>query len=328
MRRLLLLLFFASVSLGAIEIEQGDLRLTLDERSARFAVSVRDNGGWTSLLFPNDIRTSATDVLESNQVHRLGDSGQFSQEIQEGEFGPQFVWESATLVITQSFELIRGVDADYTNALQIRTTVTSSAEERRTVGVRFLLDTWLGEQRNIHFVLPGTDTVDGELQIDPTAVAFLQSISTVNASTGFQLMLGVPSVTRPESVYLANWQRLSSSSWGFQHNPTRNFNRLPYSINDSAILLTYPSVELGPGETYEVVLRLGDLSPNGYADPSVFAAEQTPQEAEVQNRLLLGRLSELLSQIAALSLQDEIDSAEILRLQQQLQLLGEQIRGR
>ena len=332
---LLLASFISSASFG-LEIEEGDLRLRLDEPTSRFTVVVEQNGRWLNLLFPEDLRTSATEVLENNQVHRLGDSGRFSQRIEQGTFGPRFVWESSTLLITQSFELTRSTDSLVANAVQIRTTIASTAEEPREVGVRFLLDTWLGERGNHHFALPDGRVVDGELRLDPASTPFVVSKSAESSTTGLQVMLGTASVTPPEAVYLTNWQRASDSAWEYQYNPTRNFNRLPFSINDSAILVRYPTEVISTGQEYEVVARLGDLAPAGYMNPALAFADRrmsTGSDASADERdpsdpALIERLSELIQEIAALSTEDEIEMAEILRLQQELQELGELIRGR
>lgn len=321
-------------SSSAAELEEGRLRLTLHERSARFSLRVEQDGEWISLLFPEDVRTSVTEIRENNQVHRLGDSGRFSQQIEEGPYGPRFVWESATLRISQDFELIRGRDSLAVNAVQIRTSVESTAEEPREVGVRFLLDSWLGERQNTHFVLADGTVVDGELRVDPQETDYVTSRSTVSARVGLQVMLATDSVTVPEAVYLTNWQRASESPWDYQYNPTRNYNRLPFSINDSAILVLYPSRQLASGERYEVVTRIGDLAANGYADPqTVLAERQAEADAatdsdEPSSSVLMGRLTELIEEIAALSLTEEIEMAEITRLQQELQELGELIRRR
>jgi hypothetical protein len=332
MRRFFWLMIIALVagSPGALELEQGDLRVELDERSSRFAVLVRSDSGWLSLFFPDDLLSTSVEVLEENQVFRMGDSGRFSQRVEQAEFGPRFVWESATLRISQTFEPIRGLDSVSENGVQIRTSVLSLAEQPREVGVRFILDSYLGERQNRHFELADGSLIEQESRIDPADTLYVVSRNGSNAQSGLQLMIGTPTVTRPEAVYLTNWQRASESPWNYDFNPTRNFNRLPYSINDSAILLRYGTEVLETGERYEVITRLGDIAVGGYADPIRLVGESSQPQTTAEgsdNSELIRRLSELIEEIAALSLSEEIDLDEVLRLQQELQELGERIRG-
>ncbi|MFW5789482.1 MAG: hypothetical protein ACOCW3_06060, partial [Spirochaetota bacterium] len=139
-------------------------------------------------------------------------------------------------------------------------------------------------------------------------------------SWGFQIMLSGEATTEPQAAVLANWKRLADSSWDYEVNETRDFNRLPYSINDSALLVLYPVEQLRSGDSYSVVAQMGDLSPQGYLSPQA-AAETTGANP------LLERLAELVDRLNALIASDDVDPEEVRTLQAELETLADVIRG-
>jgi len=319
-----LMLVSVALSIGALEFTRGNLKLELFERSARFLLSYQTSDGWQPLLFPNDPQSSALDVLEANRVHRMGDSGQFSQHVDMTAYGPEFVWESATLLVRQRFSFTRGRSSTTYDGLEIEVVIENKAEISREIGARLLFDTYLGEEGSDHFYLSGTQPVEQERKL-PEGTPFVTSSQGSDALFGFQLILDDDEVTEPAAVYVANWRRLTESAWNFSVNPQRNFNRLPYSINDSAILVVYPSRFMESGSTYRTVTRIGNLAPEGFASPRVAL---NTIEGESVNSNLLARLSEVISEIAALSLREEIRLEEVRELQEELNAIGELVRDR
>ncbi|MFW5738576.1 MAG: hypothetical protein ACOCYX_06650 [Spirochaetota bacterium] len=306
---------------AALELERGDIRLVLHEESSRFSLYLRRDGGWQPLFVAEDPRTSALDVLEGNRVLRMGDAGAFAQRVEETDNGARFVWTSPTLEISQEFALTRGIRSESFDAVEVRVSITNRGEEPARVGARLLLDTYLGERSNTHFATPGSDQINREARLEPGPVnAYVASVASQEASWGLQVMLADDAVTRPQAAVLANWQRLSDSSWDYDVNETRNFNRLPYSINDSALLLIYPVEQLRSGASYSVLAQMGDLSPQGYLSPQA-AAETTGANP------LLERLAELVDRLNALIASDDVDPEEVRTLQAELDALADLIRG-
>ncbi len=321
----LLLLLVGSVA-HALVVEDGDIRLTLHEDSARFTLEYRDGSGWAPFFFSDDPRTSSLDILEGNQVHRMGDSGTFSQSVEETGSGATYVFESPTLRIEQSFRFARGTTASVSNAVEMRVTVTNLGEAPQVSGVRLVYDTYLGEPSNFHFASSSGIQINRESLVDPGPVnRFVRSVARADSGNGFQVMISGEGVTTPEAVVLANWQRLAESSWEFQVNPTRNFNRLPYSINDSALLLTYPTVQLEQNQSATFVSYIGDLADSGYlipaATPTAIAAD-----SQIDRDDLVAELAAILSRIEELSSSATISAEDIDGLRERLAILREQLR--
>jgi hypothetical protein len=107
MKRLMLAGFavLVATTLPALEVQEGRLRLRLHEDTARFSLYLDTGDRWVPLLFPDDPRTTALDIVEGNRVHRMGDSGNFRQITERFQGGARFVWTSPTLRVEQSFRV-------------------------------------------------------------------------------------------------------------------------------------------------------------------------------------------------------------------------------
>ncbi len=324
MRRAALGCIMLLVALGAsaIEVSRGDIRLRLHESSARLSVDLRVGGEWKALLYPEDPRTSALDVREDNRVHRMGDSGRFRQFVLETEEEVGFIWTSGSLRVEQLFRFTRAPASDRADALQMTITVTNTGEQPLETAVRLLLDTYLGERSNVHFVTPSASGFTREARLDPgPAVPYVASVPDAESDYGLQVMLYGEGVTRAEAAVLANWRRLFNSSWQYDANDGRNYNRLPYSINDSAMLVLYGGQRIPPGAQYSVVTYLGNLSVRGYLPPGAAAVVQ-------EDDRLLDRLARVILRINALLDDPDVDPAEVDRLQAELDELSSLVRGR
>lgn len=327
MKRVVFLLLALAViaGLSALEVEEGDIRLTLDEDSARFLIDLRSSGGgddWIALIFREDPRTSGLDVREGNSVYRMGDGGEFRQVAEVTEKGVFFIWTSTTLRVSERFRFIRSVGGDVVDGVQIDIAITNLGEQTVPVGMRLLLDTYLGERGNAHFSTPLRQRITREAAILPSTVeSYIRSTPGAGAQ-GLQVMLSGSGVTTPEQVAVANWKRLSDSDWEYEVNEDRNFNRLPYSINDSALLLSYGEQVLRQNQRYEVTVQIGGPADNGFLDPDSSA----PVTAE-DRVATIESLTTLLEQIDTLLADPNTTAREVAGLREQLEALSDQVPG-
>lgn len=327
MKRFLLLLAGLCVALtaSALEVEQGRIKLVLDEDSSRFLVYLRSataDDEWLPLFFADDPRTSGLDVREANRVYRMGDGGEFRQVAESTDEGIFFIWTSTTLRVSERFRFIRSVGSAVTDGVQLEIAITNLGEQTLPVAARLLLDTYLGERGNAHFSTPLRAQITRETSIEPSSAEWYIRSGAPEESHGLQVMLDSEGITVPESVVVANWRRLSDSRWDYEVNDQRNFNRLPYSINDSALMLTCGEVALRQNERYRVTLRFGDFAPQGYLDPDT-SAPLTANERSA----LLAQLNTLLDEIDSLLTASDVTAEDVEALRAELGQILEQVRG-
>ena len=79
-------------------------------------------------------------------------------------------------------------------------------------------------------------------------------------------MLDNKVVTAPDKVIFANWKRLDESGWTLNIKEDRNFNLLPYSINDSAVCHYYEPIRVPSGGKRVITLVMGNVSDKGFSN--------------------------------------------------------------
>ena len=134
-------------------------------------------------------------------------------------------------------------------------------------GLRYLIDTFLGEDISLHFKTNTSDNIRFENTIlKNDMVDFIISPETENTDTnGLQLITSGSGASTPDSIIIANWSRLNDTSWYYETSSSRNFNLMPYSINDSAVALYYDPLPISPSDSREIIILIGNANPDGFS---------------------------------------------------------------
>jgi len=287
---LLAVLLAAAVPLGALEISNGKVKLTLHEGIGRFSLAglVPSSGAsFTPLLVAQDPRSSMVSLLVSDRVIRLGESSDFLETVEKTATGARFTWTSKQLVVTETFSFIGAPGEEVASGVRVDLQVANVSDRDVSVAVRYLFDTWLGEASSVHF---RTDTVEGltrELTVtkDERPAYWVSPLPDASDGFGLECMLSGEGVTVPDRVVFANWKRLSDSAWSYTTSAARTFSQAPYSMNDSAVGQYYDARAIPRGGSTVVTLALGRASPAGLtlqtAAAAVAAAEAPAVEAPV-----------------------------------------------
>lgn len=188
---------------------------------------------------------------------------------------------------------------------RINATFTNNSSETISVEPLLLLDTWLGEDNGLPFLLsdgsyPRAETFFPDSDI-PSWIKTVRNSSSPDLTIIFEGNLP----TRPETVSLANWLRIRESIDSFEATEGRNFDYLPFSENDSAVLIKYKEKNVSAGDSmiFTVVLGLNEGTP----EPREFETiVRTAVDADFENRRLREyTLRQRLREISAIL--DEID---------------------
>lgn len=258
----------AALPLGALEVTNGQVKLTLHEGIGRFSVAgLAPSSGatFTPLLVAQDPRSSMLSILVADRVIRMGESADFREVAERTEAGARFVWTSKQLVVTETFSFIGAPGSDVASGVRVDLEVANVSERDLAVAVRYLFDTWLGEASSVHF---RTDMVAGltrELVVtkDERPAYWISPLADDASGFGLQCMLSGEGVTVPDRVVFANWKRLSDAAWSYTTSAARTFSQAPYSMNDSAVGQYYDARPVARGQSIVITLAMGRASPAG-----------------------------------------------------------------
>ncbi len=278
-------------TLSAMERTAGALRVELLPTTSSFQIYLRTQGDSlvrTSalqssesvrsipLLYPDDPTTSFFSLLEDGRVYQPARDRSFRRSLIETDTGyPAFVFASRDIEVRQTFVPHPGrrVAAD---AIEIRFEIFNSSTRPRTIALRYVLDTYLGEASGIHGVLElgnGNQQIPShEISVDPSAFRAVRTTrdSAAPSSLGLRIPFtteeaGAAESSTPEKVLIANWRRVLEAGWDYSPVPGRGFSYPPYSRNDSALVLFYPETTINPGEKQQISIVLqatpGELTP-------------------------------------------------------------------
>jgi hypothetical protein len=264
----IIVFLFISFFLSSREISFGRIKLHLHENIGRFTpfylTDIRGEN-YKPFFVSEDPRTSYISLSVDNKVYRLGDSGAFSLDTEISSDSAAYIWSSNSLTIHQTFTFIASKDASLADGLKMTLAITNNSETSLSVGVRFLIDTYLGEDSNTHFITEQINTVTAEKTITPGSdQEYWLSKENVGDDFGLRWEIYNSGITKPDKVIFANWKRLTESTWNYETNSGRNFNLLPYSINDSAAAMFYMPQKLSKGQTRTIVTAFGNDNKSGF----------------------------------------------------------------
>ena len=258
------LLVFLNGAFG-LDIEEGRIKLVLHKGIGRFSLYyLTDAAGrkYVPFLLDQDPRTSVLSVIVGNKIHRMGEAGTFTEELEQTDTGAKFVWKSGSVDIEENFSFLTSKNSSLADGVQINVKGTNNSKRDIAIGFRFIFDTYLGEESGAHFKTESLANLDRELTFYESNMVEYWVSSRAETDVGLKINTKGNGISTPSSLVFANWKRLNEASWEYETSSTRNFNLLPYSINDSAVSHYYPIENVSPGGTVEVTLILSNVTAN------------------------------------------------------------------
>ena len=221
--------------LGALEIKEGRMRVVIDTRNGRMAfyyLADMTGNQYVPLLYDQESRTSYPTLVIDQRTYKLGESGDFRISVNRQPGGALIEYRSAFCILRQRISFVSSTASSLADGVSIQFEIENVSERDYSAGLRYLLDTWLGEKSGRHFTSPATGTLQGEALLSGQFPERWMLSSGDSATVA--VLLDKPS-TRPDRVLFANWKRINDAPWIFDASATRGFTLLPYSINDSAL---------------------------------------------------------------------------------------------
>lgn len=267
---LLIIIFLNFPSLWSLETVNGRVKLILHEGIGRFSLYYQtglSGSKYLPLFVDQDPRTSTIKLVIDNKIIKLGESSEFKESAELTASGARFIWESSRIKVIMDFAFIASKTATLSDGIKITISLENTTDQSLEAGVRFLLDTYLGEAKSPHFTTDSERQINREktISLKESVDYWLSPSEQDPANIGLQCPINQEGITRPDKIVFANWKRLNDVSWSYETSDSRNFNLLPYSINDSAVCHYYEPARLRPGTSREIVIVLGNYSASGYS---------------------------------------------------------------
>jgi len=333
-RYILFLLALVAVS-GAFgtEIQRGKLKVVINDRTGRYTVFGAEDVAkptWTALFAAEDPTTSKWKVQVGDKTYVLGDDAAFTTAVESTTTGARIVWTSKALVATCSLDFVLSSGSAVADGLRLSLSLVNVSESSQKVAIRWLLDTSLGEKKD-HFRLATGESISSESKLESPLPDWWLSTASNDDALGLVVMMG-KGATPPSRVYFANWKRLNDAPWEPTYKAGRDFNQMPYSFNDSAVVHVYDAQDVASGGTREITVMLGLKSAKtlegarlGSANPidDLLKKNQDPGLSALDQDLV--GLKTLIGQIDAKLADPTKVTAEDLRL---LQAVLDQIEAR
>jgi hypothetical protein len=264
------LLFLCSViALKAADFVDGNIKLTLNDRTGRFSLLYMDDeekGKYKSLLWSRDANTSYLAVQLGTRVYKLGETNYFRTAIRGSQSNPSLVFESPRLSVVMDFSFIKTPNAAATNGIRIDIRMQNWGESDINAGMKLVLDTHFGEKNSPQF---------------RTNLRYIDSETVVNRTVNDQWWLSkdkngtlmgsifVDGTYYPDTLHFANWKRLSDARWKTTYVPGRNFNALPFSIKDTAVAYFMETTTLVRWDQRTMTVMLATEDEAGFAAPTI-----------------------------------------------------------
>jgi len=285
MKRNIFLLCFSilvSFHIFSLELSGGKIKCELIKASGRFSLYYLDdisNKTYIPLLFAKDPETTSMFLSLNNNIYTPSDSSFFSQKIvRNNEYSGSFIWTSKLIRVTENFTLIKSVSSTFFDGIKITITFTGLSESTNKVGLSYLFDTYLGERSKIHFITDTGTVINSESYYSHSYPLYFLSPVEKKSFKGLQCMLRGPGISVPDTVIFANWKRLKENIWNFKPQISRNFNFLPYSINDSSFALYYDQQLLQQNKNRSISIILGAGSGSTFQGES-----QSADKSDINN---------------------------------------------
>ena len=323
----LFFLFILGFSLFAMEITEGPLRLVLHPSGGRFSLysTAINRERPEALFYDRDPRTSFLSLMVNDRVYKMGDTLTFRTHLTGDASRPAFVFESSFMIVSQEFIfVVNPLDSD---AIGIRMifTITNTSEEALSVGARYLLDTMLSEKSSSIEFATDHRIIDSETLITvDDDFSFWVDRAPLLALAGSLVTGGSGN---PDSIHIANWQRLSNASWKPSFVGGRNFNLAPYSFRDTGIAYYFEPETLAPQEqrVFNITLALagnGNTAlPYTAIYPSTPSGEASLRGGDAERERDLRELREILTRINILLSSGTVNEEELNALESSLDSL-------
>ena len=315
----------AAFAAAPFEMTRGDIKLVLYPDSGSFSLYKLSDIGknrYEPLFEDRDASaTSWFSVSVNGRIFKLAPKMGKPVAFAETKDGAKFVFTlSDDFQVEQEFSFTTTALSGASPMVLIETRIENTSGKSGSFALKAMLDTSLGERAASHFRTDIRNRISAETRF-VSGVDRDSWILSKNGTLALAFLRAGPDITAPDTVYIANWDRLNSMTWLPDFAEGRSFNTI-YSINDSAVLVVWHDKELRAKEKMSGRMMLGSW--NGSAGESAAKLAVDPKKIRMGD-YREAAIKDLLDRIAAIeSDPDSVSEEELIRLNAELDsMLGQ-----
>ncbi len=216
------------------------------------------------LTFSPDGKTNNTRVMVDGRAPIFG--GSQGETLESWHAGPGestvMDWSYRDVLVRQSLRLVPGEVSHRVDTVRVAYELTNKGSKTRQVGLRVMLDTLIGDNDGVPFIVPGRDgivtrTLDMTGGDVPDFVRSLERPSLASPGVIVDLnLVPEPGEPRPSEVLLSHWPG-AEAGWSYA--------RPASFVDDTAVAVYYAPQALEPGQTRSIGFGygLGTISSTG-----------------------------------------------------------------
>lgn len=251
---------------ATIQLKNDYIEIIGDPATGRFII--KTTGGDPSLtsdqnvflLYEDYPPTSFTTLKIDDVIYKFGDDkGIYTTRLMERDDIMTAVWSVNMIEISQKLRFVKGPTTGNMDTVEISYSVLNKDDKVHTVGVRIMLDTYLGKEDGAPFRIPQLGNITTENMLQGKDVPeYWYSFDDLGAPTvRAQGTLILPQSLAPDKIIFTSWERFNKYLWDFDIIPGRSFRRSVIGALDSALAVFWEGRPIQPGDSLNVKTYYG-----------------------------------------------------------------------
>lgn len=207
-----------------------------------------------------------TPIYGGSWLLGLFNQGKFTKKSHREGGELRAVWVAQDVEVAQTVSYVYGTSTGRVDTIQIKYDLNNQGRTAKDVGLRIMLDTLIGDNDGVPFVVPGQEgivshAVDLRGAEVPDFIQALEFPNLTEPGVIVHLTLGGADATRPDRLVISAWCD-PDAEWDYYQDlggdghPLRRCGRQS-STPDSAVGLYFDPRPLPPGETRTIITYYG-----------------------------------------------------------------------
>ena len=266
---IILFLFQSILNSALIEIENEYIKILGVPETGGFIVKTTggdpelDKDQDVLLLYEDYPPTSITTVYVNDRGYKFGrDPGFFTSRMMKRGDVIIAVWNVANIDVTQIIKIVKGPTTGRMDTVEIQYNVVNKGGRNNRVGLRIMLDTYLGRKDGVAFKTPKIEEITEEIALTGNQVPdYWYSFDDLKEPTiKAQGSLKISGFPVPDKIVFSSWDRFNKYLWDLNIRSGRTFKRAS-GVFDSAVAVYWDTKDLAPDDGFTIKTLYGLYAP-------------------------------------------------------------------